>query len=195
MQITTNLPSTPDDVEDPQTLTLKQAVSAPLNDDVPALVLLVLGIRLISETSEHHRWTSADKAKNSTAAADYNFCLEHKRLEVMISRNLSSLTSIEACTEVDRELRVLALIITYGARIALYQTAIVNIRKVSFLASAAEESRRISSAAATSISDLLLRAKVLNPSQVILIPFAYLSSHRWFIWITLLLGQAGGDQR
>ena len=166
------MPSAPDDVENTQTFTLKQAVSAPLNDDVPALVLLVLGIRLVSQTSEHHRWTSANVANNSTAAADYNFCLEHERLETMINRNLSSLTSIEACTEIDRELRVLALVITYGARIALYQTAIVNIRKVSFLAPVAEESRRTSSAAATSISDLLLRAKVLNPSQVLPIPLS-----------------------
>ena len=123
-------------------------------------------------------------AKNSTAAADYNFCLEHERLENIISSNLSSLTSIEVCTTFDREIRVLALVVTYGARITLYQTAIVNIRKVNFLAPVAEESRRISSAAATSISDLLLRAEVLNPSQVILILFVYLRSHRSFHLLT-----------
>lgn len=162
-------------------MTLKQAILAPLSDDVPALVLLVLAIRLVSETSQHHRWTSANVAKNSTAAAEYNFCLEHERLENMISSILSSLTSMEARAVVDRELRILALVITYGARIALYQTAIVNVRKAIFLAPVAEESRKISSAAATSISDLLLREEVLNPGQVILIPFLYLSSHSCFI--------------
>lgn len=89
----------------------------------------------------------------------------------MISNILSSLTAIELCAAIDKDIRTLALVITYGARIALHQTAIVNIQKACFLAPVAEESRKISSAIATSLSDLLLRAGAMNPSQVMVNSF------------------------
>lgn len=136
----------------------------PLEEDLEPLSVFALAMRLVAYTSQHHHLTTANVAKIS--AADYNFCLHHERIEIMINAILSFLSSSALLTGPDIELRVLTFVITLGARIALYTTAIVNVQKATFLAPVADESRKMSVSAANAMCDVLLQADVLNANQV-----------------------------
>lgn len=139
--------------------------------------MFALAMRLVAYTSEHHRLTTANVTK--TGAADYNFCLNHERIEIMTNTMLSFLSSSALLSEPNIELRVLASVITLGARIALYKTAIVNIQKATFLAPVVGESRKMSVSAANAMCDVLLQADVLNANQVFQYPhvFSKFQSH------------------
>lgn len=121
-------------------------------------------MRLVACTDQHHRMTTANVA--GTGAPDYNFCLAHERIEIMIGAILSSSSSSALLTGPDTELRVLTLVIALGARIALYKTAIVNVQKAAFLGPVVGESQKMGVSAATAMCDVLLQADVLNADQV-----------------------------
>ncbi|GES60230.1 fungal transcriptional regulatory protein, N-terminal [Aspergillus terreus] len=98
--------------------------------------------------------------------AEYNFCLAHERIENMIGTILSALSGCSFQTEPDTELRVLALVITFGARGTLYQAAIVNVQKASFLGPVVGESQKMGVSAANAMCDVLLQADALNPAHI-----------------------------
>lgn len=121
-------------------------------------------MRLAAFTEQHHRMTVANVS--GRGAPDYNFCLAHERIENMIGTILSALSGCSLQTEPDKELRVLALVVTFGARITLYKAAIVNVQKASFLGPVVGESQKMGVSAANGMCDVLLQADVLSPAHV-----------------------------
>lgn len=99
-------------------------------------------------------------------ALDYNFCLAHERIENMIGAILSALSGCSLQIEAGKELCVLALVVTFGARITLYKTAIVNVQKASFLGPVVGESQKMGVSAANAMCDVLLQADVLDTGHV-----------------------------
>jgi hypothetical protein len=150
--------------EEDQQIFIAYALTRPIIEKLSPFSLFVLAMRLVAWTNLHHSMTSANVA--GTGVPDYNFCLAHERIEIMIGAILSSLSSSALLTEPDVELRVLTLIITFGARIALYNTAIVNVQKATFLGPIVGESQKMGVSAANAMCDVLLQADVLNPNQV-----------------------------
>jgi hypothetical protein len=135
-----------------------------MTENIEPFSMFVLAMRLVARTDQHHRMTTANVA--GTGALDYNFCLAHERIENIISAILSSLSSSALLTRPDIELRVLTLVITFGARIALYKTAIVNVQKATFLGPLVGESQKMGVSAANAMCDVLLQADVLNSNHV-----------------------------
>lgn len=102
-----------------------------------------------------------------TGAPDYNFCLAHERVEEMIGVILDALSDYtQSLLKPDNELQVLALIIAFGARIMVYQAAIVNVQKASFLGPVVGESQKICFSVANAMFDLVLQAEILSPGLV-----------------------------
>ncbi|PKY07087.1 hypothetical protein P168DRAFT_315611 [Aspergillus campestris IBT 28561] len=143
---------------------LSKAVTHPQSDALSTLSIFVLAMQLAASTEKHHRMTTANVS--GTGAPDYNFCLAHERIENTISMILSALSGRSLQTDPDKELRVLALVITFGARITLYKVAIVNAQKASFLGPVVGESQKIGVLAANAMCDVLLQAEVLAPAHI-----------------------------
>jgi hypothetical protein len=137
-----------------------------LPETLTPLSVFSITMRLVAQAANHHQLTTANVNKTSAAAADYNFCLDHERIETMILAILTSLSSSPLLAGPESELRVLAFVIALGARIALYKTAIVKVQKASLLAPVAGESRKMSVTAANTMGDVLLEADVLSPNHV-----------------------------
>ncbi|CAI7646199.1 unnamed protein product [Penicillium discolor] len=143
---------------------LSEAATHPKNKKLSSLAIFVLAMRLAAFTEQHHRMTEANVS--GRGAPDYNFCLAHERIENMIGMILSALSGCSLQTEPDKELRVLTLVVTFGARITLYKAAIVNVKKASFLGPVVGESEKTGVLAANAMCDVLLQADVLNPAHV-----------------------------
>ncbi|CRL18492.1 Fungal transcriptional regulatory protein, N-terminal [Penicillium camemberti] len=143
---------------------LSEAATHPKNNKLSSLAIFVLAMRLAAFTEQHHRMTEANVS--GRGAPDYNFCLAHERIENMIGMILSALSGCSLQTEPDKELRVLTLVVTFGARITLYKAAIVNVKKASFLGPVVGESEKTGVLAANAMCDVLLQADVLNPAHV-----------------------------
>ncbi|KAJ9483592.1 hypothetical protein VN97_g9799 [Penicillium thymicola] len=151
------------DGDSPQ-IFLSEATTHPKNNKLSSLSIFVLAMRLAAFTEQHHRMTEANVS--GRGAPDYNFCLTHERIENMIGMILSALSGCSLQTELDKELRVLTLVVTFGARITLYKAAIVNVKKASFLGPVVGESEKTGVLAANAMCDVLLQADVLNPAHV-----------------------------
>ena len=82
-------------------------------------------MRLAAFTEQHHRMTELNVS--GRGAPDYNFCLAHERIENMIGMILSALSGCSLQTEPDKELRVLTLVVTFGARITLYTVSYTHL--------------------------------------------------------------------
>ena len=121
-------------------------------------------MRLAASTEQHHRKTLSNVS--GTGAPDYNFCLAHERIENMIGMVLSTLSECSLQTDPDKELRMLALVVTFGARITLYKAATVNAQKASFLGPVVGESQKMGVLAANAMCGVLLQADVLAPTHV-----------------------------
>ncbi|KAJ5705156.1 hypothetical protein N7536_000845 [Penicillium majusculum] len=143
---------------------LSEAATHPKNNKLSSLAIFVLAMRLAAFTEQHHRMTEANVS--GRGAPDYNFCLAHERIENMIGMIISALSGCSLQTEPDKELRVLTLVVTFGARIILYKAAIVNVKKASFLEPVVGESEKTGVLAANAMCDVLLQADVLNPAHV-----------------------------
>lgn len=164
-QIHTALPCDWNERErDPPQIFLSKAVTHPQNDALSTLAIFVLAMQLAASTEQHHRVTTANVS--GAGAPDYNFCRAHERIENTIGMIFSTLSRRSLQTEPDKELRVLALVVTFGARITLYKTAAVNAQKASFLSPVIGESQKMGVLAANAMCDVLLQADVLAPTHV-----------------------------
>ncbi|PLN82768.1 hypothetical protein BDW42DRAFT_184610 [Aspergillus taichungensis] len=149
---------------EPHQIFLSKAVTHPQNDALSTLAIFILAMRLAASTEKHHRMTTANAS--GTGAADYNFCLAHERIESTIGMILSTLSRRSLQTESDKVLRVLSLVVTFGARITLYKAATVNAQKAPFLSPVIGESQKMGVLDANAMCDVLLQADVLTPSHI-----------------------------
>ncbi|KAI0456732.1 hypothetical protein F5B21DRAFT_123371 [Xylaria acuta] len=152
------------DTEADRRIFLSDGLTGDLVKKLDEWSLFALAMRLVVRTEQHHRSTLA--SISGTGAAEYNFCLNHERLESSISAVFASPVVSDSAYNAHTVLGVLTLIITLSCRITLYQAAICNAGKAEFLGAAANECWRIAAIAANSICDVLLQAKVLDHSRV-----------------------------
>ncbi|RYP83360.1 hypothetical protein DL769_001384 [Monosporascus sp. CRB-8-3] len=141
-------------------------ISPSIIEHLEPFSLLVVSLRVSAEADQHHWKVAADM---EGSVFQYNFCHYHDRIETEIATLVSHLTAIPASAAVAQpgdEMLVLAVIIALGARIQLYNTAILHGRMAKFLDPAANECRRQNSSTAHDISDILLRVDVLDSSKV-----------------------------
>lgn len=127
--------------------------------------VFILSLRIAADASQHHRKTAADSAGPTV---EYNFCRAHDRIDQEIGILVSGLASTQssAAGHLDSELSVLAMIIVLGARIQLFNTAILHGSMASFLSPVASECLQQNVSTSKDISDLLLQAQVLDPAKV-----------------------------
>ena len=160
----TALPTLLLDTENKEPIFLSDMLSQQLSDELHPLSEMVLALSIVAYADQHHRSTSANVAR--TGALEYNFCHNHEKIEIMINSILTHLSATALLTGPYHELRVLAFIITLGARITLYNTVVVNVQKATFLGPVAGESRKVGIAAANAIAEALIQADVLDTKQV-----------------------------
>jgi hypothetical protein len=179
MQIHTLLPSPAGSNHNSIPLPVHGSVTNATTDTLDSFSLFVLSLRLVAQTGHHQRMTTSNVA--GTGALDYNFCLTHESIETSLNAILASLMSSSSSSSppssspaLGNELRVLALLVTLGARIALYKAAIVNAQKAEFLAPVVGECQRMGVMTANTMSDILLQAEALSQSQVRLFFFFFL---------------------
>ncbi|KAM5444665.1 hypothetical protein MferCBS31731_000119 [Microsporum ferrugineum] len=162
-EIHTVLPSKLATAESDQGIFIRDAVTQSTIENLQPFSLLVLAMKLLSSAHQHQRMTEANVAR--TGARDYNFCLVHERIDTTINTILTYLSSSTFLKGPDTPICVLTLIIVFGVRIALYNAAILNVQKASFLGPIIGESEKIGISAANSMCDILLQADVLSASQ------------------------------
>lgn len=84
----------------------------------------------------------------------------------------SALSAAQSLDGSNTELRVLALIVILGVRLDWFKTAIIAVRKASFLTHAANEYRDSCLAVANTLCDLLVQAEIIDENQVFAILFS-----------------------
>ncbi|KAK2596120.1 hypothetical protein QQS21_006467 [Conoideocrella luteorostrata] len=126
--------------------------------------VFMLSLRIAADSEQHLRDTATDAAG---PIVKYNFCQAHDRIDHDIGVLASSVTSSTQWStgNLENELSVLALITVLGARIKLFNTAILHSNMASFLRPVVSECLKQNFLTAKDISDLLLRAQVLEPAR------------------------------
>lgn len=126
--------------------------------------LLVRAMQLVTSADRHHAFTAANVS--GTGAIGYNYCCVHEQIDVAINTLLSEIPPDLIKKSSNNETYVLSLIVTLGARIALYNTAIVETQKAKFLRPVAVESRKLGLSASQAICDLICQSGLLEPNNV-----------------------------
>ncbi|EFQ99791.1 hypothetical protein MGYG_02803 [Nannizzia gypsea CBS 118893] len=162
-EIHTVLPSKLTTTESDHGIFIREAGTQSAIENLQPFSLLVLAMNLLASTHQHQRMTEANVAR--TGAQDYNFCLTHERIDTKINIILNCISSFILLKGPDTEICVLTLVIVLGVRIALYNAAIVNVQKASFLGPIVGESEKIGISAANAMCDVLLEADVLGARQ------------------------------
>jgi hypothetical protein len=124
----------------------------------------VLAVDIFSDAHIHHLNTTASITR--VGSLDYNFCVVHERIERRINAIQLSLSSPALLSGIGCELKVLALLITLGARIALYNAAVVKVQRANFLGSATSECRKMGVTTANLLCQLLVQENLLGSKQV-----------------------------
>jgi hypothetical protein len=126
--------------------------------------LFMLSSRITSDADLHRRETALDAAG---PLVKYNYCHNHDRIDHEIGNMVSHLASTHLSTRpVDNELSVLAMIMILGARIQLFNTAILHSSMAGFLKPVVDECLRQNVSTAKDISDIILQAQVLDNERV-----------------------------
>jgi hypothetical protein len=125
--------------------------------------LFIFAMKLLVR-GDRHRQRTHQYVLDSTS--DYNFCIVHEKIGREIMFTFSALSAAESLDGPNTELQVLALIMILGVRLDWFKTAIVAVRKASFLTHAANEYRDSCLAVANTLCDLLVQAGITDENQV-----------------------------
>lgn len=126
--------------------------------------LFMLSCRIASDADLHRRETAVDA---TGPLVKYNYCHIHDRIDQEIGIMVSRLASTHLSTQpIDNELSVLAMIMILGARIQLFNTAILHSGMAGFLKPVVDECLRQNVSTAKDISDIILQAQVLDNARV-----------------------------
>lgn len=130
--------------------------------------VLCVALRIVSDADHHDRMTVADVAGVDLPL--FNFCRAHERIETAIAtvvrQQLASSPPATLASNPHCELQLLTLLTALGARIQLFNTAVVHGRKAKFLDPIVHECRQENASTAIDMSDLLHHAEVLRPDKV-----------------------------
>jgi hypothetical protein len=133
-------------------------------ENLDSFSIFMLALRITSDAYQHHRETAIDAAGPTV---EYNYCHAHDRIDQEIGLLVSRLASTQLSAEdVDNELSVLTMIVILGARIQLFNTAILHSSMAGFLKPVVAECLQQNVSTAKDISDMILQAQVLDSTKV-----------------------------
>ncbi|KUL84184.1 hypothetical protein ZTR_07176 [Talaromyces verruculosus] len=133
-------------------------------ENLDSFSIFMLALRITSDAYQHHRETAIDAAGPTV---EYNYCHAHDRIDQEIGLLVSRLASTQLSAEnVDNELSVLTMIVILGARIQLFNTAILHSSMAGFLKPVVAECLQQNVSTAKDISDMILQAQVLDNTKV-----------------------------
>lgn len=126
--------------------------------------MFMLCCRITVDADRHRRDTATDAAGPTV---EYNYCHVHDRIDQEIEIIVSHLSCTHLSTgSLDNEVSVLAMIIVLGARLQLYNTAILHSGMAGFLRPVVDECLQQNVSTAKDISDIILQAQVLDSTRV-----------------------------
>ncbi|KAI1073980.1 hypothetical protein F5B20DRAFT_565114 [Whalleya microplaca] len=128
--------------------------------------LFALALKIAADVDRHYDNMATDVKSGKVV---YNFCHHHagnnSDIGILVSWLTRDSTSAISSSP-DWVLRILAMIIALGARIQLYNTAIIWGERAKFLSPATIRCQTQNVSTAKDISDILLQAEVLDDSKV-----------------------------
>lgn len=132
-------------------------------DTLDNFSLFMLSCRISSDADLHRRETAVDAAGS---LVKYNYCHNHDRIDQEIGIMVSHLATHLSTRHLNNELSVLAMIMILGARIQLFNTAILHSNMARFLKPVVDECLSQNVSTAKDISDIILRAQLLDNARV-----------------------------
>lgn len=136
-------------------------------EDINLFTLFCTSLRILGEANSHHRTATTEVAGNHFPCS--KFYHDHDRIDAEIGTVVSWLTDAgpsTLSTGPQCELRVLILLNVLGARIQLFNTAVIYAQNSKLLKPVVEIHHKESVSTAIGVSEVLFHAGVLKADKV-----------------------------